>query len=253
VTCPDRYKCFFVLLLFACAQALAAQSGAGQQTFSSTCAGCHGLDGKGGEHAPDIAANERIRRLSDADLLNIIRNGIVKGGMPAFGGSLKAAQIEAVVTYLRSLQGNGTAITASGDAAAGRLLFFGRARCSECHMAGGEGGFIAADLSSYGAAHQPPEIRERILNPQKFARPGRGLVKVNTRDGKSFSGVTRNEDNFSLQLQTLDGRFVFLDRRDISRLTVVPEGLMPGDYASTLTQVEIDNLVSYLANATGRQ
>ena len=65
------------------------------------------------------------------------------------------------------------------------------------------------------------------------------------------SGVIRNEDNFSLQLQTLDGRFVFLDKRDISRLAVVPEGLMPSDYGSTLSPIELDNLVSYLAHMTG--
>ena len=96
--------------------------------------------------------------------------------------------------------------------------------------------------------HQPLEIRERILNPRKYAKPGRGLVNVTAKEGKTFTGVIRNEDNFSLQLQTLDGRFVFLDKREISRLAVVPEGLMPGDYGSTLSPIELDNLVSYLAH-----
>lgn len=245
-------KLSVLLVPVVCARVLAGQSGPGQQIFSSTCAGCHGLDGKGGEHAPDIATSERIQRLADADLRNIIRNGIIKGGMPAFGATLNDTQQEAVVTYLRFLQGKRTATLATGDAAAGRRLFFGRARCSNCHMVAGEGGFIAADLSGYGATHRPDEIRDRILNPQKSLKPGRELVKIETKGGESFTGVTRNEDNFSLQLQTLDGRFVFLDKAEISRSAAVPEGLMPRDYGSTLSTADIDNLVSYLVNAAGR-
>jgi cytochrome c oxidase cbb3-type subunit III len=242
-----------IALFVAFAPALPAQSALGQRIFSSTCAGCHGLDARGGEHGPNIASDARIQRLSDPELLNIIRNGIAKGGMPAFGSSLNPAQIEAVVSYLRSLQGKNKPVVAiSGDAAAGRLLFFGQAKCSGCHMIDGEGGFIAADLSGYGANHQPPEIRERILNPKKYVKAGRGLVNVEAKDGKGFTGVIRNEDNFSLQLQTLDGRFVFLDKRDISRRAAAPEGLMPGDYGSTLSSAELDNLVSYLAHMTDR-
>lgn len=244
---------FCIALSFAFVQTLPAQPAAGQQIFSSICAGCHGLDARGGEHGPNIATDARVQRLPDADLLNIIRNGIPKGGMPAFRSSLKPTQLEAVVSYLRSLQGKGEpGSVISGDAAAGRLLFFDRAGCSRCHMVAGEGGFIAADLSGYGENHQPPEIRERILNPKKYAKAGRGLVNVATKEGKTFTGVTRNEDNFSLQLQTLDGRFVFLDKRDISQLAADPEGLMPGDYGSTLSPAELDNLVSYLVHAAAR-
>jgi hypothetical protein len=53
-------------------------------------------------------------------------------------------------------------------------------------------------------------------------------------------------------LQTLDGRFVFLNKTDISRSAAVPEGLMPRDYGSTLSAADVDNLVSYLANAADR-
>jgi putative heme-binding domain-containing protein len=249
VACLNR---FLFALFLAGIPGVAAPSDAGQQIFSSTCAPCHGLDGKGGEHGPDIAGNGRIQRLSNADLLNIVRNGIVSGGMPAFGAAFNASQLEAIVAWLRSLQGKRTAAALQGDASAGRTLFFGRAGCAECHMVAGKGGFIGPDLSHYGASREAAETRERILNPQKYARPGRGLVKVDVKGGKSFSGLVRNEDNFSLQLQARDGRFIFLDKRDVLRVTAEPGGLMPGDYGARLTQAEIDNLVSYLANAADR-
>ena len=37
----------------------------GLETFRSRCAACHGLDGRGGEHAPDIVTNPKVRELSD--------------------------------------------------------------------------------------------------------------------------------------------------------------------------------------------
>ena len=241
-------KSVLVMLFLAGVPAIAAPSDAGQQIFSSTCAPCHGLDGKGGEHGPDIAGNPRIQRLSNQDLLNIVRNGIVSGGMPAFGTTLTGAQLETVVAWLRSLQGKKGAAALRGDPVAGRTLFFGPARCSECHMVAGKGGFIGSDLTHYGASREAPEIRDRILNPQRFARPGRGLVNVDTRAGKSYFGLVRNEDNFSLQLQSRDGQFVFLDKRDVLRVTPEPGGLMPGDYGSRLTETDLDNLVSFLAS-----
>src|ERR1700677_4023025 len=44
----------------------------GKQVFESRCAGCHGLDGRGGERAPDIASSEKTQRRSDEDLSRII-------------------------------------------------------------------------------------------------------------------------------------------------------------------------------------
>src|ERR1700756_3164662 len=56
----------------------------GKQTFASTCAGCHGLDGRGGERAPSIAERARVQRFSDAQISHIIENGVPGTGMPAF-------------------------------------------------------------------------------------------------------------------------------------------------------------------------
>ena len=74
---------------------------AGKRTFASTCANCHGLDGRGGERAPDITERPRVQQLSDDQLFKIIENGIPGSGMPAFH-SLDSSHIKAVVTDLRT-------------------------------------------------------------------------------------------------------------------------------------------------------
>src|SRR5581483_2650698 len=97
-------------------------SASGQQIFASTCAACHGLDGRGGEHAPNIATEPKIQSVSDPVLLKIIRNGIPAAGMPGFASSLDPAQIAAVLSYLRSLQGRGRNEIIVGDGHRGREL-----------------------------------------------------------------------------------------------------------------------------------
>src|SRR5271155_3823828 len=118
----------------------------GKQTFTSTCANCHGLDGRGGERAPNITENPKVQKLSDAQIAHIIENGIPGTAMPAFH-SLEASEVKVVVTYLRTLQGTKTRLKLPGDPVRGETVFFGKAGCSGCHMVAGEGGFIASDLS----------------------------------------------------------------------------------------------------------
>jgi mono/diheme cytochrome c family protein len=119
----------------------------GKQIFASTCANCHGLDGRGGERAPNIAENGKAQRLSDDQIAHIIENGIPGTGMPAFH-SLDSSNIKAVVTYLRTLQGTKQPVKLPGDAGRGETIFFGKTGCAACHMAAGKGGFIASDLST---------------------------------------------------------------------------------------------------------
>src|SRR5260370_31155558 len=54
----------------------------GKQTFVSSCAGCHGLDARGDERAPNIAKKPKPQQLSHARLVHIIQNGIPGTGMP---------------------------------------------------------------------------------------------------------------------------------------------------------------------------
>jgi cytochrome c oxidase cbb3-type subunit III len=224
----------------------------GQQLFSSTCAGCHGLDGRGGEHAPNIATNASIQLMPDAALLRIVRDGIPAAGMPGFGLTFNDGQIRAVVSYLRVLQGKGQTVALPGSPETGRTLFFGAAGCAGCHMVGGKGGFIATDLTGYGSTHSVNEIRTAITDPNKNLDPRRGTVVVHTRDGRRYVGVARNEDNFSIQLQTPDGAFHLLNKTDLVQVEHQPRSLMPGEYRATLTARQLNDLVSYLMAAAVR-
>ncbi|MGH9470944.1 MAG: c-type cytochrome [Terriglobia bacterium] len=224
---------------------------AGARIFTSSCALCHGLDGRGGEHAPNIATNPSVQGLSDPALYQVIQNGIPAAGMPSFR-SLGASGIQAVLDYLRALQGRGALAPVPGSPERGRALFFGKAACSKCHMVAGQGGFIGADLSTYARTHPPSEIRQAIVSPDKNLRRSDEIVVVTMRDGRAFSGLARNEDNFSLQLQTPDGAFHLFMKSGLASIRREPRSLMPSDYDSTLTPQQIDDLVSFLVSSATR-
>jgi putative heme-binding domain-containing protein len=220
-------------------------SQAGRQTFESTCASCHGLDGKGGERGPDIATRSEVVLLSDEEISKILRTGIPQSGMPPFA-ALGSAKLSAILNHLRFLQGKGTAPTLPGNAGKGKALFAGKAGCSECHMVQGVGGFLGPDLSNYGASHSISDMRGAIVSANKRSGFRKALAKATTKDGQTASGLVRNEDNFSLQLQSPDGALHFLTKSDLAELTFGSKPLMPEDYAQRLSERELDQVVAYL-------
>jgi cytochrome c oxidase cbb3-type subunit III len=238
-------------LLHASAQAptnARPETNAGRQLFESVCAGCHGLDARGGERGPNIATRPQIAQLSDAALLDILRGGRPAAGMPPFD-TLGATNLKELVAYLRVLQGQGAVAALPGDPRNGKTLFFGKARCSECHTMQGSGGFLGRDLSAYGVTPSPSEIRSGILHPDPANKANQTAV-ISMRDSQNFTGVIRNEDNFSIQLQSPDGTFHFLARSAIAKIAFLPQPIMPTDYATTLKTAELDDLVSFIISAS---
>ena len=67
-----------------------------------------------------------------------------------------------------------------------------------------------------------------------------------TRGGAKVVGRIRNEDNFSLQLQTLEGAFHFVNKSDLEGLEYNPQPLMPSNYSSTLDSAELNDV--YFSN-----
>src|SRR5271170_8219913 len=70
----------------------------GSMLFASNCGSCHGSDGRGGEHAPDIATDPDMQRLADSDLIAIAKNGVSGTGMPPFDW-LGQEKLTAIVKY----------------------------------------------------------------------------------------------------------------------------------------------------------
>jgi len=214
----------------------------GKSIFEVKCATCHGLDGLGGEHAPDIIRRAEVKALSDDALLDVIHDGIPEAGMPGFP-SLGEEGAHAVVAYMRFLQGRSARNSVPGDPVRGHDLFFGKAGCSACHQIGGRGQFVAGDLAGFARDHPGDEIRDAILRPA--GGPQEAATAV-ARDGRRFSGMIRNEDNASLQLQDGDGRLYLLMKSSLVSVQRKAGEPMPVDYGERLNTTELDDVVGYI-------
>jgi cytochrome c oxidase cbb3-type subunit III len=227
------------------ASTMTAAAVQGATLFDSNCGSCHGSDGRGGEHGPDIATDPDVQRLADSDLIAIAKNGVRGTGMPAFGW-LGQENLTAIVQYVRSLQGRQIDIKLPGNPKGGEALFFGKARCSECHMVNGKGGFIGSDLSLYGADESAGQIRSVILDPERNLPPQKKATTVVTHTGQKFTGMLKVDDNFSVSIQTLDGDFHFFQKSQLTHIDLGSHSLMPVNYGSMLNGEQVNDLVSYL-------
>jgi putative heme-binding domain-containing protein len=229
------------------AQDLDAQNRAarmpGQRVFDSNCAGCHGLDGRGGDKGIDIL--DKLADHTDSKLRSIIAKGITGTSMPAFP-ELNQQQVRNIIGYLRSLQGSAGARDLPGDAARGKSIFFGSAGCSTCHTLAGNGGFLGPDLSSYGTSASVTAIRDAIAKRDRVEPAGYRSAVLTTLPGERLEGVIRNEDNFSIQFLAKDGTFHFFQRADLQRIENSGHSLMPSDYGDRLSATDLNDLVSYI-------
>ncbi len=144
----------------------------GRGHFELRCGGCHGGDGRGGERGPDVITTPSARGRTEAQVRDLIRNGLPETGMPGF--SLDEDELTALVTFYRAESAPASESAALGSATAGEELFFGKAMCHTCHVRGG-GGMVGPDLSSVGARRTLAELERDIADPQSEIVEGYAL------------------------------------------------------------------------------
>lgn len=234
---------------------------AGEYEFRINCALCHGLGARGGGRGPDLTRAQKKHAQSDADLFQIINNGIAGTAMPANGTNgqgvgMTEEEIWQIVTYIRSVEVKAER-GPSGDAAEGRKLFYGDANCSLCHMVQGNGGRVGPDLSSAGSSRTRAALIESVRFPSKrlawgltestkeFAQQYETITAV-TADGKTISGVALNEDSFTVQVMDTDENIHLLEKSTLKSFQKSRESLMPQYDDSLLSDKNLDDIIAFL-------
>ena len=102
-----RIRTAAILLLAASIAAPVFAQSAGADTYKAKCQMCHGPDGTAATpmgKMMKIASfkDPDVVKASDASLVATTKDG--KGKMPAYNGKLTDAEIQGVVSYIRTLQ-----------------------------------------------------------------------------------------------------------------------------------------------------
>jgi cytochrome c oxidase cbb3-type subunit III len=234
---------------------------AGEYEFRINCALCHGLGARGGGRGPDLTRAVKKHTHSDADMFQVISNGIPGTAMPSNGTNgqgvgMTDEEIWQIITYLRSQEVKAPA-TPLGNAAHGKDLFYGDANCSLCHMVEGKGGRLGPDLSGVGGSRTREALVDSVRNPSR--RLAWGLseatkefpqeyesVTVVTADGKQIKGVTLNEDSFSVQIMDAGEHIHLLDKATLRSFQKSRQSAMPKYDTDVLSDKELSDVVAYL-------
>lgn len=269
-----RLRHFLVLLpslglvTFAVAQKnpLAGTPGAakaGEYEFRINCALCHGLGAKGGGRGPDLTRAVKKHVHSDADMFQVISNGIPGTAMPANGTNgqgvgMTDREIWQIIAYIRSQEMKASAKPV-GNATHGRDLFYGDANCSLCHMVEGKGGRFGPDLSGVAGSRTHDAIVDSVREPSR--RLAWGLteatkefpqeyetVTVVPPDGKQIKGVTLNEDSFSLQMMDMNGNIHLFEKDKLRSFQKSRESSMPRYTSDTLSDKDLEDIVAFLSS-----
>jgi mono/diheme cytochrome c family protein len=72
----------------------------GQEVFQN-CVLCHKYDGRGGPSEGGYGADLRVTKLTREEVIQVITNGRMSKGMPAFKGILDQSKIETLATYIK--------------------------------------------------------------------------------------------------------------------------------------------------------
>jgi cytochrome c oxidase cbb3-type subunit III len=270
-TCALFPAFWTILLLFASTRVLAQDRNpfagdskaakAGEYEFRINCAFCHGLGARGGGRGPDLSKSGKRHGSEDADLFRTISNGVPGTVMPANGTNgqgvgMTDEEIWQIITYIRSLEVKAPS-QLSGDVGRGHHLFMEEANCESCHMINGKGGRLGPDLSDVATSRTAASLIESVRNPSRrlawgltestkeFAQEYRSVTLV-TADGKKLRGVTLNEDQFSIQVMDFAQQVHSFDKSQLRSLTVTRESAMPVYDSSTLSDRDLNDIVSYL-------
>jgi cytochrome c oxidase cbb3-type subunit III len=235
----------------------------GEYQFRINCAFCHGLNARGGGRGPDLTKAQKKHGNSDGDLFRTISQGVPGTAMPAgvnggIGVGMTEEEIWQVITYIRSVQVKAPTVPI-GDARHGKELFYGSARCGTCHMVEGKGGRLGPDLTTAGSMRSVESLVDSVRNPSR--RLAQGLkeaakefpqeyetVMATTADGKKITGVTLNEDSFSLQMMDADEKIYFLEKDKLKSFEKSRESLMPPYDPKMLSEKDLNDLVAFLLN-----
>ena len=226
----------------------AADIAAGSRLYSANCAGCHGATGVG-VGGIDLRRGRLPRAATDDALAALLATGIPGTGMPSF--RLTPDEMRGLIAFVRAGLGadpNAPPVKL-GNAARGRAVFEGEGRCLSCHRVGTTGSWAGPELTDVGATRTPAAIHRSLVDPNGGMRPINRPVRAVTRDGVAITGRRLNEDTYTVQLVTSEGRLVSLVKGELRDWSVSPTSPMPS-YKEQLSAEALADLVAYLMSLT---
>ena len=117
--------------------------------------------------------------------------------------------------------------------------------CAACHQFAGEGQRVGPELT--GIRLQPAEaILLHILVPDAEIYPGFTAYEIETKDGRTLTGLLASDTPTSVTLRAAQGVEETILRSNIAKLSSSSTSLMPNELEKTMTRQELADLMAFL-------
>jgi putative heme-binding domain-containing protein len=219
----------------------------GGRLFRVHCARCHGVDGAGGEGS-SLARPTLKHAADDQALITLIETGIPGTGMPG-SWMFDDDQLTRIAGYVKTL-GRLEQGEMPGDPQNGASIYEDSGGCSACHILAGRGKGVGPELTSIGDSRGLDYLRSSLLEPEAAQSETGGFqdyltVRIQTANN-TVEGLRVNEDAFSIQVRDVAGDVHSFRKNELIELEkIFSHSLMP-DYANTLSEQDMNDLISFL-------
>lgn len=174
--------------------------------------------------------------------LRSLKNAAVDQQLTTVYGTVRdssADQQKEIEKYKRLYRAGGST---PGDGPRGRVVF--NRICAQCHTLFDSGGKVGPDIT--GANRGDLDyVLQNILDPNAVIPNDYRASTVETRDGRSITGIVRQQDDKSVTIVTQTEVLVLpkpeIQSQQLSELSMMPEGLL-----TPLQDQEVRDLIYYL-------
>jgi putative membrane-bound dehydrogenase-like protein len=187
----------------------------------------------------DLSADlaRQLRNLKDAKIDELISR---------LWGTLQDTPADrlAQITKARQMLSANPAAENKPDVTLGRAVFV--KTCQQCHTLFGIGGKVGPELTGSNRANLDYAL-SNILDPSAAIGKDYQAQVIITTEGRTLTGIVREEDPSSLKLATANETIV-LPKNEIEERVVSTKSMMPDDLLKPLKEREIRSLIAYLAS-----
>ena len=214
---------------------------AGERSFRSQCAACHGQDASGAA-GPSLTTGTFRHGSSDEALFATITKGVPGTPMVAF--KLDGREVWQLISFLRSANVAKGAGQAPGNPGRGAQIFNDNG-CAQCHTASKPGGFVGPDLTDIASRRSLVQLETALLDPNAEVDPDYWSLRARTKTGQTITGIRMNEDTDSFQILDSSRRLLSIWKADLASYEIVRTSPMPS-FKGKLNSSDLEDLVAYL-------
>ena len=135
------------------------------------------------------------------------------------------------------------ALDLRGNSLRGRTTY--QARCASCHDPGADGSSVGPGMATVKDSTRE-EILTHLLDPNRTVDARYRLYVVETKDGKSVTGIIQNESPASVTLRPPFGQASTVVRSTIARIQALEQSMMPDGLEEGLSLQDMADLLDFI-------